>query len=71
MRNGRARLDDGDLDAEGLHLVAEDLGKAFDGPFADWWAPIPGVPPTRPPIEEHWRKCPECRLRSTGNEEET
>jgi hypothetical protein len=33
MHEPPAGLNDGDLDADGLHLVAEDLGKAFDGEF--------------------------------------
>src|SRR6266536_896269 len=27
--------------------------------FAVWQAPMPGVPPTRPPMEENWMKWPE------------
>ena len=34
--------------------------------FAVWYAPMPGVPPARPPIDENCRKCPlRCR-RNTG-----
>jgi hypothetical protein len=27
--------------------------------FAVWYAPSPGEPPTRPPMEENWMKWPE------------
>jgi len=52
-------FDDDDVNTKRLHFVSEHLGETFNRELRSLVGAHPGVPPTRPPIEENWTKVPD------------